>query len=138
MTSEESEEGDSLDRSWLTDGPKHKQDRDAVRASLTTLREVANHSARSAVALASKTQLKREILTLTGASLICLAFAVSAAMFKVNPLLPLCAVGLSLYFAVKLGNEMRHSWAIVRQAKNAANEDPSDARTPDDVIDQEA
>jgi hypothetical protein len=137
MTSEDSEEGDSLDRSWLTEGPKHKQDRDAVRASLTTLREVANHSARSAVAQASKAQLKQEILTLTGASLICLAFAVAAAMFKVNPLLPLGAVGLSLYFAVKLGNEMRHSWAIMRHAKNATNDGPSNARIPADVIDQD-
>jgi len=58
-------------------------------------------------------------------------------MFKVNPLLPLGAVGLSLYFAVKLGNEMRHSWAIMRHAKNATNDGPSNARIPADVIDQD-
>jgi pSer/pThr/pTyr-binding forkhead associated (FHA) protein len=138
-TDGESDEGDTLDRSWLTEGPKHKQDRDAVRASLTTLREVANHSARSAVAQASKTQLKQKILTLTGASLICLAFAIAAALFNVNPLLPLGAVGVSLFFAVKLGNEMRHSSAIMRHAKKAARESASsgEVRTPDEVIEQE-
>jgi len=141
VTGGESEERDSLDRSWLTEGPKHKQDRAAVRASLTTLREVANNSARSAVAQASKAQLRWEILTLTGASLICLAFAIAAALFKVNPLLPLAAVGLSLFFAVKLGNEIRHSWAIMRHAKSAVTDDTSrvgDALTPDEVIDQKA
>ena len=135
-----SDEGDSLDRSWLTEEPKHKQDRAAVRASLTTLREVANQSARSAVAQASKAQLKQEILTLTGASLICLAFAIAAALFDVNPLLPLGAVGLSLYFAVKLGIEMRHSWAILRHARQAKSESrkSSDVQTPDEVIDQKS
>lgn len=130
------EDDGSSDKSWLTEGPRHRQDRDAVRASLATLREVANQSARSAVAQAGRTQLRREILTLTAACLICLVFAVAAAILRVNPLLPLGAVGVSLYFAVKLGIEIRRCSALRRQARQTdlAAEKKQSALTPDHVI----
>lgn len=135
---ESSKDDDKKDgQTWLTEGPKHRQDREAVRASLTTLREVANQSARSAVAQAGRTQLRREILTLTAASLICLVFAVAAALLKINPLLPLGAVGVSLFFAVKLGIEIRRSSALLRQSKAESGIEKSEdkpAITPDEVI----
>lgn len=127
-------------QNWLTEGPKHRQDREAVRASLTTLREVANQSARSAVAHAGRTQLRREILTLTAASLICLVFAIAAALLKVNPLLPLGAVGVSLFFAVKLGIEIRRSAALLRQTKATSSTEKNEKAksestiSPDEVI----
>lgn len=137
-TSAKSDDDQSDDQTtWLTEGPRHRQDRDAVRASLTTLREVANQSARSAVAQAGRSQLRREILTLTAASLICLVFAVVAGLLKVNPLLPLGAVGVSLFFAVKLGIEIRRSSALLRQARANSDDEKSDSRSaisPDEVI----
>lgn len=138
---EDSNDAELANRSWLTEGPKHRQDRDAVRASLATLREVANESARSAVVLAGRSQLRREILSLTAACLICLVFAVSAVLLKVNPLLPLGAVGLSLFFAVKLGLEMHRSAKILRQVKSpssSASSGMDSAITPDEVIVQAA
>ena len=101
------------------------------------MREVANQSARSAVAQAGRTQLRREILTLTAASLICLVFAVAAALLKINPLLPLGAVGVSLFFAVKLGIEIQRGSVLLRQTKaESCNEKSGDkpAITPAEMI----
>jgi len=108
-------------RAWLTEGPKHSQDRVALRASMATLREVANETARSAVAQASQTQLRQEILTLAAASLICLGFAVAATLLMNNPLMPLGSVGLGLYFAVRMGLLMRCSWGISRHVRKTSD-----------------
>ena len=84
--------------------------------------------------------MRREILTLTAASLICLVFAIAAALLKVNPLLPLGAVGVSLFFAVKLGIEIRRSAALLRQTKATSSTEKNEKAksestiSPDEVI----
>ena len=130
-------DAEPANRSWLTEGPRHSQDRVALRASLATLREVANETARFAMAQSSQTQLRREILTLSAASLICLGFAIAATLLMNNPLLPLGAVGLGLYFAVRMGLLMRCSWGISRHARRTSDSISSSSRQnhdPDNVV----
>ncbi len=53
---------DDDDRSWLEEGPRHKQDRSQVLADTQAFRELANQSARSAVDTAKRKQLRTAVM----------------------------------------------------------------------------
>lgn len=103
------EQQDETDKRCLEDGPRHKQDRVAVRADMQALREVANTSARSAVKTASRKQLKVQIATKTAASLMALGFGSTGLILNVSTVISSCVVGLGFVFAAEL------AWTIKRQ-----------------------
>ncbi len=90
------------DLSWLSESPKHKQDKDSVRAHMKTLREVANQSARTAVVRSNKRQLKMQVLTKTAAAVMSLIFGATSLILELPVIYGYSVICLGLIFAVDL------------------------------------
>ncbi len=90
------------DLSWLSESPKHKQDKESVRAHMKTLREVANQSARTAVVRSNKRQLKMQVLTKTVAAVMSLIFGATSLILELPVIYGYSVIALGLIFAIDL------------------------------------
>jgi hypothetical protein len=106
------------DKRWLTDAPMHQQDRQAVRADMQALRKVANVSARSAVATASRKQLKVQIVSKTAASLMALGFGVIGLLLNVGTVIASCVIALGFFFAADLALTLKKQVAYEKRGKS--------------------
>jgi hypothetical protein len=133
---DETPQQDSVDeKEWLTAAPKHVQDRDAVRADIQALRQVANVSARSAVAVASRKQLKVQIATKTAATLMVLGFGMTGFLLNVSAVISSLVVGLGFFFAADLVLTLKRQFSFDRRNGHAASVPTEDVPTEDAATD---
>jgi len=120
------------DRSHLMQGPKHKQDKQAVRENLQSFRQVAHLSARSALAKHSLQQLRNATIA---KGVLLAASGIATIWFFGEPLVgrPLqlwkgtaCALGLIL-----AAIEFRRSWLQLTKPITAPTPSNSDLETAD-------
>ena len=108
---------DPADRSHLTAGPKHKQDRQAVRDDLQSFRQVAHQSARSALA---RHTTKHLLSTLIAKTFLLGVSTVAAVFYFGGPLVGWPAEiwnGAACSLAALLsGMEFYRSWSKFRQS----------------------
>ena len=114
------------DYSWLSEGPKHKQDKDAVRASMQQLRQLANQQARSAVVRAGRKQLKMQVLSKTAGTLLCLGIGAVALLTNLPPIYGYLVCGLGVLVAVDLVMTVMRNWRLLAKQMKLAEELPED------------
>ncbi len=105
---------------WLEESPRHRQNRDQVRAEVQVLRQIANQSARSAVATASRRDVRRQIMVKTTASILALGSGVAALLLDVSMLFGLVVLGIGLLFSLDLTLTIFRNWRQLRDLKKAA------------------
>lgn len=127
------------DRSHLMQGPKHKQDRQAVRENLQSFRQVAHLSARSALAKHSIQQLRNATIA---KGVLLAASGLATVWFFGEPLVgrPLqlwkgsaCALGLILSVI-----EFSRSWRQLMKPIRAATASNCDLGTADEAVTPES
>jgi hypothetical protein len=105
---------------WLEDTPRHRQDRDQVRADVQVLRQIANQSARSAVATASRRDVRKQVIVKTTASMLSLVSGVAALLLDVSMLFGLVVLGIGMVFSVDLTLTIFRNWKQLRDLQRAA------------------
>lgn len=87
---------------WIDDTPRHQQNRDQVRAEVDIFRQIANQSARSAVATASRRNVRRQVFVKLIASALSLGSGVAALLLNVSLIFGLVVVAIGMFFTVDL------------------------------------
>lgn len=105
---------------WLEDTPRHHQNRDQVRADVQVLRQIANQSARSAVATASRRDVRKQVIVKTAASMLSLVSGVAALLLDVSMLFGLVVLGIGMVFSVDLTLTIFRNWKQLRDLQRAA------------------
>lgn len=101
------------DYSYLSEGPKHKQDKDAVRASMTQLRQLANMQARTAVVRAGRKQLKLQVLAKLAGTVMSFAFGATAIVLQLPAVYGYVVCGLGMFFACDLCLSVVRNWKLL-------------------------
>lgn len=109
------------DYSWLSEGPKHKQDKDAVRANMQQLRQLANMQARSAVVRAGRKQLKTQIIVKLAGTVMSLIVG-GTAFFLQQPMYAYLVCGIGLLFAGDLLLTIMRNGRVLSKQKKLARE----------------
>jgi len=133
---------DDDDRSWLQEGPLHKQDREQVMADTQAFRELANQSARSAVDESTRKQLRTAVMAKTVASVSALLVAAVCLSMDLSKIFGFSVLAIGLVFTVDLFITIARNWsAVARLARsrradgppggNAADETAADEVNPD-------
>lgn len=112
--------GPSKPESWFEATPRHRQNRDKVRAEVQVLRQIANQSARSAVATASRRDIRKQVIVKTTASLLALTSGVAALLLNVSMLFGLVVLGIGLLFSADLTLTILRNWIQIRNLRKAA------------------
>ncbi len=107
---------------WLEDTPRHRQNRDQIRADVQVLRQIANQSARSAVATASRRDIRKQVIVKTIASMLALASGVAALLLEVSTVFGLTVLCFGLLFSGDLTLTIFRNWKSLRDLKKAAAE----------------
>ena len=110
----------SKPETWLDDTPRHRQNRDKVRADVQVLRQIANQSARSAVATASRRDVRKQVIVKTTASLLALGSGVAALLLDISMLFGLVVFGIGMLFSADLSLTIFRNWVQLRKLKQAA------------------
>lgn len=122
------------DYSYLSEGPKHKQDKDAVRASMTQLRQLANMQARTAVAKAGRKQLKLQVVAKLGGTLMSFAFGATAIILKMPAIYGYVVCALGMLFACDLFITVLRNWKLLAKQSKLARES-TDSSLPELKVD---
>ncbi|MFT5323792.1 MAG: hypothetical protein ACI8P0_001643 [Planctomycetaceae bacterium] len=104
---------------WLDDTPRHRQNRDQVRAEVQVLRQIANQSARSAVATASRRDVRKQVIVKTTASILALGSGVTALLLDISMPFGLFVLGIGIFFSIDLGLTIFRNWKQLRDLKKA-------------------
>ena len=112
---------------WLEKTPRHSQNRDQVRAEVQKLREIANQSARSAVATASRRDVRKQVIAKTIASVLSLGSGSAALLLDVSMLFGLVVLGIGLLFSADLALTVFRNWKQFQDLRKAASSIESDA-----------
>jgi len=125
---------DDGDRSWLEQGPRHKQDRRQVQADTQAFRELANHSARSAVDAAQRKQLRTAVIVKTLASVSALVVGAIAILMELPKIFGFGVLGIGLVFTIDLLLTIARNWKGVAKLARArrASDRPNDGE-PDET-----
>lgn len=118
---------------WLEKNPRHRQNRDQVRAEVQVLRQIANQSARSAVATASRRDIRKQVIVKTTASILALTSGVAALLLDVSMMFGLTVLTIGLLFSGDLALTIFRNWKYVRDIKRAAAGRESETSSEDDV-----
>ena len=127
------------DRSWLEEGPLHKQDRRQVQAETAAFRELANQSARSAVDAAQRKQLRTAVIVKTLASVSALAVGAISMLMELPMVFGFGVLGIGLVFTVDLLITIARNWTEVarlaraRLASNRSSDDAPDETEADEL-----
>ncbi len=105
---------------WLEESPRHRQNRDQVRAEVQVLRQIANQSARSAVATASRRDVRKQVMVKTTASVLALGSGVAALLLEVSTPFGLVVLGIGMMFSIDLTLTIFRNWKQLRDLKKAA------------------
>ena len=116
---------------WLEETPRHRQNRDQVRAEVQVLRQIANQSARSAVATASRRDVRKQVMVKTTASILALGSGVAALLLEVSTPFGLVVLGIGLLFSIDLALTIFRNWKQLRALRKAAAALKREARTSD-------
>lgn len=111
----------SKPESWFEATPRHRQNRDKVRAEVQVLRQIANQSARSAVSTASRRDIRKQVMVKTTASLLALTSGVAALLLDVSMLFGLVVLGIGLLFSADLTLTVLRNWLRIRNLRMAAD-----------------
>lgn len=116
------------DRSWLNEGPRHKQDRRQVEADTQKFRELANQSARSAVVVANRKQLRTAVIVKAIASCGALLIGAVALLVNLPRVFGFGIMGIGAVFAIDLAMTIGRNWtAVARLAKATRASDVSNS-----------
>ena len=113
-------EAESEPDKWLDETPRHRQNRDQVRAEVQVLRQIANQSARSAVATASRRDVRKQVIVKTTASILALGSGVAALLLDISMPFGLVVLGIGIFFSIDLGLTIFRNWKQLRDLKKAA------------------
>jgi len=113
-------ETESQPEKWLDKTPRHRQDRDQVRAEVQVLRQIANQSARSAVATASRRDVRKQVIVKTTASILALGSGVAALLLDISMPFGLVVLGIGMLFSIDLGLTIFRNWKQLRDLQKAA------------------
>lgn len=116
---------------WLEVTPRHRQNREQVRAEVQVLRQIANQSARSAVATASRRDVRKQVMVKTTASVLAIGSGVAALLLDVSMLFGLVVLGIGLLFSLDLALTIFRNWKQLRDLRKAAVALKGKARTSD-------
>ncbi len=105
---------------WLDETPRHRQNRDQVRAEVQVLRQIANQSARSAVATASRRDVRKQVIVKTTASILALGSGVAALLLEISMAFGLVVLGIGIMFSIDLGLTIFRNWKQLRDLQKAA------------------
>ena len=117
---EEAPASGSKPERWLEESPRHRQNRDQVRAEVQVLRQIANQSARSAVATASRRDVRKQVMVKTTASVLALGSGVAALLLEVSTPFGLVVLGIGMMFSIDLTLTIFRNWKQLRDLKKAA------------------
>ncbi|MDA0806710.1 MAG: hypothetical protein O2945_01355 [Planctomycetota bacterium] len=117
---EEVADSGSKPERWLEESPRHRQNRDQVRAEVQVLRQIANQSARSAVATASRRDVRKQVMVKTTASVLALGSGVAALLLEVSTPFGLVVLGIGMMFSIDLTLTIFRNWKQLRDLKKAA------------------
>jgi len=117
---EDSHAAEEQRENWLEKNPHHRQNRDQVRAEVRVFRQIANQSARSAVATASRRDIRKQVIVKTFASVLALASGVAALSLDVSMEFGIIVMAIGLLFAGDLTLSIFRSWKYLRELKRAA------------------
>lgn len=109
----------SKPEAWFDATPRHRQNRDKVRAEVQVLRQIANQSARSAVATASRRDIRKQVVVKTTASVLALVSGVAALLLDVSMLFGLVVIGIGLLFSADLTLTVLRNWRQTRNLRKA-------------------
>lgn len=113
-------EADSEPEKWLDETPRHRQNRDQVRAEVQVLRQIANQSARSAVATASRRDVRKQVIVKTTASMLALGSGVAALLLDISMPFGLVVLSIGIMFSIDLGLTIFRNWKQLRDLRKAA------------------
>ncbi|NQV23386.1 MAG: hypothetical protein HQ518_03370 [Rhodopirellula sp.] len=105
---------------WLEATPRHRQNRDQVRAEVQAFRQIANQSARSAVATASRRDVRKQVIVKTTASLLALGFGATALLLDISMVFGLVVLCIGMLFAGDLTLTIFRNWNQLRKLRRAA------------------
>lgn len=129
---EDSTAAEEQRENWLEEDPRHRQNRDQVRAEVQVLRQIANQSARSAVATASRRDIRKQVIVKTIASVLALASGAAALLLDVSVLFGLTVLTFGLLFAGDLALTIFRNWKCHRDLERAASDLKDGASSKDD------
>lgn len=110
---------EDADRSWLTEGPRHKQDRRQVEADTQKFRELANESARSAVVTSTRKQLRAAVIVKTIASCLALLIGAVALLLSLPKVFGFGILGIGAVFTIDLCMTIGKNWSSVSRLARA-------------------
>ena len=116
----ESSDGPSKPETWLDDTPRHQQNRDQVRAEVQVLRQIANQSARSAVATASRRDVRDQVLVKGIATVLSIVVGMAWLMMNISLVFGLIVLGVGMFFTVDLSLTVFRNQTQTRELKKAA------------------
>jgi hypothetical protein len=122
QVSEDSSAAEEQRENWLEGSPHHRQNRDQVRAEVQVFRQIANQSARSAVATASRRDIRKQVIVKTIASILALGSGVAALLLDVSMSMEfgIIVMAIGLLFAGDLTLSIFRNWKYGRELKRAA------------------
>lgn len=120
QSSDGTDEAESQPEKWLDETPRHRQNRDQVRAEVQVLRQIANQSARSAVATASRRDVRKQVIVKTTASILALGSGVAALLLDISLPFGLVVLGIGIMFSIDLGLTIFRNWKQLRDVQKAA------------------
>ena len=83
------------------------------------LRQIANQSARSAVATASRRDVRKQVMVKTTASVLALGYGVAALLLEVSTPFGLVVLGIGMMFSIDLTLTIFRNWKQLRDLKEA-------------------
>lgn len=126
------DDDEDADRSWLAEGPRHKQDRRQVEADTQKFRELANESARSAVVAANRKQLRTAVMVKTFASCLALLVGAVALLLNLPKIFGFGILGIGLVFTTDLCVTIAKNWRSA-SGLNRRREDATDFTADEDL-----
>ncbi|MDA1165550.1 MAG: hypothetical protein O3B13_20830 [Planctomycetota bacterium] len=105
---------------WHEENPRHRQNKDQVRADVQILRQIANQSARSAVAVASRRVVRTQVIVKTIASILAIGTGVASLLLDVSLVFGLFVIGIGLIFSVDLGMTIFRNWKQLYELRKSA------------------
>lgn len=109
--------------------PRQRPDREALIAEMQAMRNVANVSARNAVAIASRKQVKALIGTKGVAAALSIGLGLVAFLLKIQPIIASCVVGLGalimLEMALSVRRKMKNDHQKARTARTKSDQSSS-------------
>lgn len=118
---------------WFAQEPRHRQNKEKIRAEVQALREVANDSARAAVGSASRRDLRIQVLAKTGATVVALGCGLGALTLELPLIFAYFVIGIGVLFTGDLARTIVANWNMISKLDLVSGNDISSSTSSNDA-----